>query len=708
MLYVRSDVLSGMYASMRYQEETHVDNERDSSDILPLPRVAMSRRRMIGTSAGAVAGAAVITAGISQSGVAAQTELGGTPAASPVAEEEAASLYEASGTSAGPIPLGEAIPPEYGVPTNWPGENYDLTNSRFVTESGISQATTAEIGLAWTYALTTPGFFGPVTSAPIVVGDNIYVIDMQSNVHALNKTTGEVVWVKEYNVNCAGPNGLGAGYGFIAVPLSDTAEVALLDAATGEEKWRVQIPQPRGEGITVAPAIYDSTVYVSTVPINGTYGLYVGGQRGVIYALDINDGDIIWLFDTTTDNLWNNFRVNSGGGFWHPPSFDENGNLFVAVANAGPYPGTADFPAGSSRPGENAYANSLIKIDPNAGKLEWVVAVKPHDLFDLDNHLSPLFADVTIDGTETPVVVTTGKHGIVVGANRNTGEELWRRTVGVWQNADVMELPADDEEPIEVFPGVIGGVETPAAIANGVAYLPVVNNSAHYTGSTVVPTPFDTATGQVVAIDVTTGESVWDIEIPTAPLGGIVVVNDVVFTAGLDGLLRGFAVADGSQVFVYQLSSGVNAPIIAAGDYLYIAAGGPFNKSVDTFDPAPEQVAQLIALKIGGEIQVAPDPSQATPEDTSAGDGLTVEAIDISFNPKELTIPANTDVQVTITNAGVLQHDFVIDELGVATATLDGGQTEVVTINAVAGEYQYYCSIPGHKNAGMVGTLIVE
>jgi uncharacterized cupredoxin-like copper-binding protein len=31
-----------------------------------------------------------------------------------------------------------------------------------------------------------------------------------------------------------------------------------------------------------------------------------------------------------------------------------------------------------------------------------------------------------------------------------------------------------------------------------------------------------------------------------------------------------------------------------------------------------------------------------------------------------------------------------------------------VTINAAPGDYQYYCSIPGHKEAGMVGTIHVQ
>jgi plastocyanin len=166
-------------------------------------------------------------------------------------------------------------------------------------------------------------------------------------------------------------------------------------------------------------------------------------------------------------------------------------------------------------------------------------------------------------------------------------------------------------------------------------------------------------------------------------------------------------------VFTYQTASGLNAPLAASGDYLFVPAGGPLMASEDTWDPAPTPQAELIALKIGGEIQTVPTgtpvPDEATPAaEASAGEGVQVSAVDIAFEPKELTISANTDVVVTITNNGALQHDFTIDELGVKSDLLGGGESTEVTINAAAGTYEYYCSVTGHREAGMVGTLTVE
>ena len=72
---------------------------------------------------------------------------------------------------------------------------------------------------------------------------------------------------------------------------------------------------------------------------------------------------------------------------------------------------------------------------------------------------------------------------------------------------------------------------------------------------------------------------------------------------------------------------------------------------------------------------------------------------DIYFEPKELSIPADTDVTVHIPNEGVTLHNFSIDELGISV-DIEPGATEEAVINAPAGDYEYYCNVPGHKAGG--------
>jgi plastocyanin len=157
-------------------------------------------------------------------------------------------------------------------------------------------------------------------------------------------------------------------------------------------------------------------------------------------------------------------------------------------------------------------------------------------------------------------------------------------------------------------------------------------------------------------------------------------------------------------------------------------AGGQVTARVETIS-VPDGVATVIQavlepvedrLLIADETVV--DAAAATPEsagatpaaggeeqaaEQGAGEALEVESYDIYFEPDELSIPADTDVTVRLPNAGAAQHNFSIDELGISV-DIAPGATEETVINAPAGEYEYYCNVPGHKQAGMEGTLTVQ
>lgn len=697
---------SGPILATRVREFHNMSQSGDDASASGLSR--HNRRKVIGVGAGAVLSAAVSKSVFAQD-------------ATPEAQSEAAATPEANAIGSDRFPvrteLGPAIPPEYtDAETNWPSENGDLQSTRHAMGSTISSENIGELGVAWSFPVPTSATYGALVAAPVIVGDVIYQQDAMSNVYARNKETGEEIWTNEHNeaVPSGGPNGVAVGYDMAVYTLGGPGDVIAVDAATGEEAWRTNILGYRNEGITMAPLIHDSTVYVSTIP--GTpEQFYQGNQRGHIIALDLIDGKVLWYFDTTVDNLWGadggNARVNSGGGLWHPPSVDEEGNIYVGVGNASPYPGIPEYPEASSRPGDNDYANALMRIDPDRAAVDWYINVKPHDLFDLDNQLSPVLTTATIEETKTPIVIGSGKHGYVVAANAETGEELWRTAVGEHKNDDLQELP--DEEYVEVLPGTLGGVETPLAYADGLVFAPVFNMASFYNASSLDPSSIDigAATGQLVALDVATGEIVWDVAQPTGTLGAATVANDVVFTGGLDGIVRGYRTDDGTEIFIYQTASGLNAPFAISGDYLYVPAGGPLLPSEDTWDPAPEPKAALIALAIGGEVQTGPsatpESEQASPAASADGSGVAVSAVDIAFEPTEFSIAADTDVTITVTNNGALQHDFVIEGTDFATELLNGGDSAELVVNLPAGEYVYFCSVPGHREAGMEGTLTV-
>lgn len=120
--------------------------------------------------------------------------------------------------------------------------------------------------------------------------------------------------------------------------------------------------------------------------------------------------------------------------------------------------------------------------------------------------------------------------------------------------------------------------------------------------------------------------------------------------------------------------------------------------------PAGDTAATENEDAAADEVEAAQEAEGEVP---AASEAVTVTSFDIYFEPKEVTIPADTDVTFTLPNDGVTLHDFSIDELGIQV-DIPPGETQEITINAPAGTYEYYCAVPGHKAAGMVGTLIVE
>jgi uncharacterized cupredoxin-like copper-binding protein len=87
---------------------------------------------------------------------------------------------------------------------------------------------------------------------------------------------------------------------------------------------------------------------------------------------------------------------------------------------------------------------------------------------------------------------------------------------------------------------------------------------------------------------------------------------------------------------------------------------------------------------------------------------ITLVAEDIMWNTHEIHAKVNQPVELTIRNDGALDHDIVIEELGV-DILLSPGDIEIVNFTVDhATTIEYICSIPGHEEAGMVGHLIVS
>lgn len=146
-------------------------------------------------------------------------------------------------------------------------------------------------------------------------------------------------------------------------------------------------------------------------------------------------------------------------------------------------------------------------------------------------------------------------------------------------------------------------------------------------------------------------------------------------------------------------SGGSAAPAAAksAAPQSTVSSGGtpapaettPTTPASTTSTPATTPTAPAAA---GSHLQVAADSS-----------GL------LKFDTTALTAHAGT-VTITMANSAPLEHNLTIAQgstvLG-ATPTFTGG-TRTLTLNLKPGRYVFYCSVPGHRQAGMEGTLTVQ
>jgi len=89
---------------------------------------------------------------------------------------------------------------------------------------------------------------------------------------------------------------------------------------------------------------------------------------------------------------------------------------------------------------------------------------------------------------------------------------------------------------------------------------------------------------------------------------------------------------------------------------------------------------------------------------------ITVAGDEFSFEPKEVRVRAGETITLTFQNKGRAPHTFTIPELDVDTGIVAAGSQSQLTFTAPDNNltYQSICTVPGHKEAGMVGKLTVE
>jgi alcohol dehydrogenase (cytochrome c) len=470
---------------------------------------------------------------------------------------------------------GDAVgqpPPEWITNAgSWPAHNYDLSNTRATTQSAIDSQNVSQLKVKWRFPLTGTSLFGDFATTPIVLNGVVYMQDLNSNVYAVDRSTGKLEWEHKFNQVSQGPNGLAYGYGRLYGVTF--ANAFALDPATGKELWSRKLTRNANEAIDIAPQLYDDTVLVSTIPNEAK----VGRGDGILWALDAATGKPKWGFNTVNDGaqLYGNPKLNGGGGVWYPPAVDNQSRVFAAIANPTPFPGSKRFPNGSSRPGPNLYTNSLVALDGATGKLLWFRQTVAHDVRDYDFEDSPIVTTIPVGGVQTEVVLAAGKAGWVYAYRASDGTQLWKLSVGKHQN-DQGPLP---KKPVTVFPGLFGGVETPMALADNVLFVPWDDLAAHLDATGFGGNPlafgFKSGRGGLTAVDAATGKVLWQRKLPSLAVGAATVANDVVFTSTYAGTTYALDTRTGKTLWTAKAPAGINSFPAIDGDTLLIGAAAP-------------------------------------------------------------------------------------------------------------------------------------
>ena len=93
--------------------------------------------------------------------------------------------------------------------------------------------------------------------------------------------------------------------------------------------------------------------------------------------------------------------------------------------------------------------------------------------------------------------------------------------------------------------------------------------------------------------------------------------------------------------------------------------------------------------------------------DAPPGPTINVVGKEFSFDPAKLTLKAGGASTIVLKNTGSIEHDFTLEDPGFKLTVPGNNTREKVLKVDKPGTYQFYCSVAGHKDAGMKGELTV-
>lgn len=475
-------------------------------------------------------------------------------------------------------------------PNNWITYGRDYANSRFSPLAQIDAGNAKKLSAQWSFSF---GVLDGQTTTPIVNGGVMYVTSSWSKLFALDAKTGEMLWRYDHSLPedvakyacCDVVNRGVALYGDNVYLATLDLHVVALNAKTGKVVWDQKLGDYKeAYTFTVAPLAVKGKIYVGTS--NGEYPV-----RGFIEALDAATGKSVWRTYTVPglgepgNDTWGGDSWKYGGGSaWVTGAYDaESHTLFWGTGNPAP-----DWDA-ESRPGDNLYTNSTLALDPDTGKIKFHFQYTPHDVWDYDGVNEQLLT--TVRGKKA--WIHTDRNGYFYAIDRGNGKLVYAKPISVvnWSKLDAngrpivdpAKVPTRTTKAMDVCPGPNGGKEwNPMAMdpKNGIVYMPLrevcVTDLQSLQQEAVKGEPywgvksinFKRGYGRILAMNIETGEPVWDVKTRSPVMSGMLVTGgDVVFAGTPEGEFMALNAKTGEELWKHRVGSGI--------------VGGPISYAVD-------------------------------------------------------------------------------------------------------------------------------
>jgi quinohemoprotein ethanol dehydrogenase len=516
--------------------------------------------------------------------------------------------------------------------TNWPSYGRTFSESRFSPLTQIDASNVTRLGLAWSLDLDVSNSI----TAPLAMDGVVYLAAGYSIVHAVDATTGKLLWrVDTHAARLAGAR-LRSGWGIRGLALwndkvivgTQDGRLVALDRATGAERWSAQTTNPN-EGLFISgpPRVFKGKVII------GNGGADFAAVRGYVTAYDADTGKQLWRFyvvpgqpgkqdhaasdevmdraaKTWTGDWW---KYGGGGTVWNAMTYDpELDRVYIGTGNGGPWNWKIRSPGG----GDNLFLASVVALDANTGRYVWHYQNTPGDSWDYNSSQDMTLATLMIDGRARKVILHAPKNGFFYVIDRETGKLIFAEKLGrvTWAEGVDLATGRPIETPdaryrsgtVALYPGFQGGhhwLPQSYSPITGLVYVPYLEHGATYSAEGVTaenyqPTPFtgsNTAMGRadpkvrvtepsrsvLKAWDPLARRVVWEISTPGVSNGGtIATAGNLVFQGLPDGYLHAYAADSGRDVWKFFAGVAVTGvPItFSVGDKQYVViTSGPLN-----------------------------------------------------------------------------------------------------------------------------------